>query len=114
MKHETWTLEDHLCRGCGGRMLRRAGGPSVMTPGGNPIFRCADCGKKTSDMGPEALCWCGFSLRGQHATAYKCMPFSALKERPELAQMFAACGCDPKRGTAEVGIVLERDLRSNV
>jgi hypothetical protein len=35
-----------------------------------------------------------------------------LKDRPELEQAFRACGCDPSRG--EVGIMLERDLRSNV
>lgn len=77
-------------------------------PGGNPLFKCADCGAGTSAMGPEALCWCGFSHRGQHhLTAYRCLPFSILDTRPELKTAFAACGCDPNRG--EVGIVLESD-----
>ena len=40
-------------------------------------------------------------------TAYRCVPFSALKEHPELERHFRACGCDPEFG--EVGIVLERD-----
>lgn len=112
MKKLTWYLEDHLCKSCGGRILRCAsgGGP---TPGGNPIYRCADCGRSSSGMGPEVICWCGFEMRGQHASAYRCVPFSAIKERPELADMLGACGCDPKRGTSEVGIVLERDFRSN-
>ena len=92
-------------------MLRcvSGGGP---TGGGNPIWKCADCGTAAAAMGPEVLCWCGFSHRAQHGTAYVCQPFSVLKERPELLEAFRACGCDPGRG--EVGIMLERDLRSNV
>lgn len=103
----TWSLIDHLCKGCGGRMLRSASGAGA-TPGGNPIYRCADCGASTASMGPESLCWCGFNHRMQNATAYQCVPFSVLEERPELKAAFAACGCDPKRG--EVGIMLERDF----
>ncbi len=58
-------------------------------------------------MGPEVLCWCGFSHRHQHCEPYRCLPFSVLKERPNLEAAFRACGCDPGRG--EVGIVCERD-----
>jgi len=112
MAKMTWVLEDHLCKKCGGRILRSASGAG-MTPGGNPVFRCADCGASTVAMGPEDLCWCGFAHKHNHnATAYRCVPFSVLKDRPELASAFGACGCDPKRG-GEVGIMLERDLRSN-
>lgn len=108
----TWELEDHLCKACGGRILRCVTGAGI-TPGGNPVFKCADCGRATSGMNPGMLCWCGFSHRGNHnSTAYVCQPFSVLKDRPELEQAFRACGCDPSRG--EVGIMLERDLRSNV
>lgn len=61
-------------------------------------------------MGPDVLCWCGFSHRGNHnSMAYVCQPFSVLEELPELEQAFRACGCDP--GMGEVGIMLERDLR---
>jgi hypothetical protein len=81
-----------------------------MTPGGNPVWKCADCGRQVSDMMPAALCWCGFSHRAQHATAYVCVPFSILKERPGLLAAFRACGCEP--GRTEVGIMLERDLRA--
>jgi len=108
---QTWELEDHLCKACGGRILRCVTGAG-MTPGGNPVFKCADCGRATSGMSPDVLCWCGFSHRGNHnSTAYVCQPFTVLKDRPELEQAFRACGCDPSRG--EVGIMLKRDLRSN-
>lgn len=102
-------IEDHLCRSCGGRILRHAA-PGA-TPGGNPAYRCADCGKGASGMDTSSLCWCGFSHRQQRATAYVCVPFSILSEQTEKAQVltsaFRACGCEPGRG--EVGIMLERD-----
>ncbi len=110
-KEMTWALTDHLCKGCGGRVLRCVSGGG-MSPGGNPFWKCADCGKSAAAMGPEVLCWCGFSHRHNHnATAYVCQPFSVLKERPELLEAFQACGCDPKRG-GEVGVMLERDFRA--
>lgn len=105
----TWVLEDHLCKKCGGRILRciSGGGP---TGGGNPIFKCADCGIEMSDMGPGCLCWCGFSHRGQRElNPYLCQPFYILDTKPELKTAFLNCGCDPDKG--EVGILLESDLR---
>lgn len=83
-----------------------------MTPGGNPIWRCADCGASKSSTGPNAVCWCGHQRRGQNAMAYVCQPFSVLEQNPDLLAAFLACGCDPKRG--EVGIMLERDYRKVV
>lgn len=41
-------------------------------------------------------------------SAYRCVPYSILKERPELLNFFKACGCDPDRG-GEVGIMLESE-----
>ena len=61
----TWALEDHLCLSCGGRILRSVRGAG-MTPGGNPVFKCADYGKAAAASSPEALCWCGFSHRRNH------------------------------------------------
>jgi len=110
-KGMTWALTDHLCKWCGGRVLRcvSGGGP---TGGGNPIWKCADCGKAAAAMGPEVLCWCGFSHKHNHtATAYVCQPFTVLETKPELLAAFKACGCDPERG-GEVGIMLERDLHA--
>lgn len=104
-----WVLEDHLCRDCGGRMLRCVKG-NGMTPGGNPIYKCADCGKEKASMSTKDLCWCGFSMRqNMGTTAYQCLPFSILETRPELRNAFLSCGCNPERG--EVGIVLEAALR---
>ena len=104
----TWILEYHLCKKCGGRILRCVTGNGV-TPGGNPVFMCADCQTAMVDMGPECLCWCGFSHRRQDLNGYRCVPYSILEDRPELEKAFRACGCDPERGGG-VGIMLERDL----
>lgn len=101
----TWTLEDHLCRDCGGRVLRCASGQGP-TPGGNPIFKCADCGKTACDMFPDALCWCGMKHKHQNMTAYRCVSYTVLETKPDLINAFRSCGCDPKRG-GEVGIMLE-------
>lgn len=109
---KTWVLEDHVCRSCGGRILRSASGAGP-TPGGNPVFMCSDCEKATSAMGPDALCWCGFSHRRMHpATAYKCLHTSLVNDYPRLAEAFRSCGCDPARGG--VGVVLEEDYISAV
>lgn len=105
MPERTWTLEDHLCRGCGGRILKCKTGTGLTT-GGNPIYKCADCGQEKASSSASALCWCGFGHRNNtHNTAYRCAAFSILKERPELEDGFRECGCDPARG--EVGIMLE-------
>lgn len=99
-------LEDHVCKACGGRIARlKDRGP---TPGGNPVYMCVNCGNSKSAMGPDALCWCGYQHRGQHRTAYRCLPFTVLKDKPELLEAFRACGCEP--GRQLIGVVLERDL----
>lgn len=109
---EIWSIEDHSCRTCGGRILHREGGPDIATGGGNPIFRCADCGARSSDTGPHCLCWCGFSHRGNDFTnAYQCLPFTILEEHPEYRNAFLACGCDPNNKKTQVGIVLTERLR---
>lgn len=108
MKARTWAIEDHLCRVCGGRILRCVTGNGA-TGGGNPIYKCADCGVSTASMGPNDLCWCGMKHRNQNIEAYMCLPFSVIKEFPDALRLFQACGCDPEHG--EVGIVLAEDYR---
>jgi hypothetical protein len=101
----TWALTDHLCRGCGGRILRCVTG-NGMTPGGNPVYKCANCGKAGAAMSTDHLCWCGFSHKLNHnVSAYVCVPYSELEAAPQLLKGFLACGCDPKNG-GEVGIML--------
>jgi len=62
-------------------------------------------------MGPQAICWCGFSHRkmSHMEGAYTCLPYSVLNEKPYLLRAFRRSGCDPE-GIGEVGIVLTADL----
>lgn len=106
-KSETWSLEPHVCRGCGGRIVRRATGPSAVTPGGNPIYACADCGIRGSGFGPSFICWCGMAMRGGNAGAYRCVALRGAD--PHVVQAARNCGCDPER--TEIGIALESDLQ---
>lgn len=106
-KERSWAIEDHLCRVCGGRILRCVKG-NGMSPGGNPAYKCADCGIETTSLGPQELCWCGMKHRNQNESAYICISFEKIKEYPEYLNAFRNCGCDPVRG--EVGIMLRNDF----
>jgi hypothetical protein len=46
---ETWSMIDHACRACGGRVLANAAGARV---------RCGDCSAE-AEGSHESLCWCG-------------------------------------------------------
>jgi hypothetical protein len=50
-----WTLTDHVCRRCFGRVLERS------DVGGRRIARCADCGAEAVGS-HDALCACGADL----------------------------------------------------
>lgn len=101
-----WVIMDHLCRFCGGRVLVSIANKG-MTPGGNAIHRCADCGSQsTSTAGYIDVCWCGQEMkRNNHMPGkYMCVPFSVLGEKPWLKTAFLSFGCDPARG-GDVGIM---------
>lgn len=104
---KTWVLEPHLCSDCGSRILKCVTG-NGMTPGGNPVRRCADCGRTSADTGPHGLCWCGVTHKSNNEKAYRCLSFSILESEPWLEEAFRACGTDPKRG--DIGVVLISDL----
>ena len=105
MKPIHWIIEDHLCADCGGRILKSVANAG-MTPGGNPIWKCADCKKQTTNMFASSICWCGFAMRDNYHLkgSYICLPFSILEEKPHLKEAFSEAGCDPDR--REVGIML--------
>lgn len=112
MSRRTWTLEDHLCRNCSGRMLKGASGFGP-TGGGNPVFKCADCGVGGAEMGPTRFCWCGFHFKGQEHMegTYMCLPFSILNQHPSLREAFMSCGSDPDSKKALIGIVTTKQYR---
>lgn len=99
-KKARYVITDHMCRECGGRVLQQVagGGPSG---GGNPLYRCADCGIAACGMGPQVICWCGFKHRLQADKPYRCVAFAG---NEELHTEMAKCGCVP--GKHEIGIIL--------
>ena len=105
----TWALTDHACRKCGGRVLRSVTGAG-MTPGGNSIHRCADCGAQTWRMGPNDICWCGFSHKGSRDNPYRCIPVSMAANNPEIETALSRCGINAPYQN-EIGIVLYEDLK---
>ncbi len=105
MKTITYTLADHVCQ-CGGRVLQQR--TSVVTAGGNPFFRCAQCGIEGSGFNPP-FCWCNHSIRGQNRRTYICLPKSKLINIPKLDQAFRNFGFDPQRNDWEVGVVTIAD-----
>jgi len=106
---DTWEIIDHLCRRCGGRVLKCTN--TGMSPGGNPLYRCADCGSSGTHISPDVICWCGMSHRGQHQdTPYICIPFKDAENNPALMDELLRSGCDPKRGTSEVGVIPRRTI----
>ena len=86
-------------------MLQRVSGPFVATGGGNPITKCADCGRASANMGPD--CWCEMAMRSGEPGAYQCVPLHNVE--PWIVQAARNCGCDPER--SEVGIALVSDLQ---
>ncbi len=105
MEIRTWTIEDHLCRKCGGRILRCATGTG-MSSGRESMYRCADCSASVFGMDSSKICWCGMQQKFHSFPAYQCLPYSMLIDSPELISNFLACGCDPSSG-GEVGIVVK-------
>ncbi len=93
-KQPTYSLTDHACRICSGRILMQETLTGV-TPGGNPVFRCADCGKESCGMTPEGICWCGFTQRRQAQSGdWLCMRTDKAVDQPWVRDAFAHCGVD--------------------
>ncbi len=105
----TWAITDHICRSCGGRILRSVTGAG-MTPGGNSIYRCADCWASTTRMGPDEVCWCGFAMKGSRQPAYMCIPVSMARGNEALMQAIKRCGYND-RSNQEVAIILRADWK---
>ena len=108
MSEKTWIIEDHLCSNCGGRILRCVN--PGMTPGGNTLYRCADCGQSGYSLGGPKICWCGHKHRMQSSRGFRCLPFSIIEKYPAFADAFRKCGCEPTKG--EVGIVRADDYKA--
>jgi hypothetical protein len=98
----TWSMVDHICRTCGGRIVASADGARV---------RCAECGSSATG-GHEEICWCGAlpagsrarlkCVRNEHPTpespsggvAIECGEAAA--SQPTAVTYFQVDGCDKR------------------
>jgi hypothetical protein len=64
MSNSGWTLADHACRHCLGRIIER-----------DRVFRCSVCGA-TAEGSPRPICGCGITVGGDHAkpAGFRCGP----------------------------------------
>lgn len=68
----SWTLTDHVCAECLGRVLRSLDGERT---------RCSNCGAESTDR-YESLCCCGIRLKNGRDAGIRCMPNP--QQTPEL------------------------------
>ena len=64
---ELWSLTDHVCRVCFGRVLASA----TKTDGAHR-YRCSNCGLEEAGRKPGVLCACGLKLKNGHDAGIRC------------------------------------------
>lgn len=62
-----WTVTDHLCRECLGRILYRVDGAAAGT------HQCSNCAADAAGA-IEALCSCGLRLKDGKDMGFRCLP----------------------------------------
>ena len=77
-----WTLTDHVCRVCFGRLLRRPG------TDGARVYRCTNCGAEAQARVVSSLCCCGMKLRSGRDMGLRCVPNT--NPRPECLSEIVA------------------------
>ena len=114
---QTWVFEPHRCMDCSGRIMRCVTG-NGMSPGGNPMYKCADCGKCRWALVCD-ICWCRLEFKNQVDCGYQCVEFKKIEDYPGLLNAFRSCGCEPPPpwGTnaraGDIGILTKESYRSN-
>lgn len=63
-----WSIEQHVCRACGGRLLSRDAGEQ------GDEYRCSNCGTTATGRRPWVLCGCGIRIRGAVDAGLRCRP----------------------------------------
>ena len=62
-----WSITEHVCLGCMGRILERPLLAAAGLPAGRErVYRCADCGLEADGFTPAVLCTCGLKVKGRH------------------------------------------------
>jgi hypothetical protein len=61
-----WSIEDHVCRCCFGRVLMRE------TFDRKRVYRCSNCGVEREGLQPSAICACGIKLKTNVDAGVRC------------------------------------------
>ena len=91
-----WSITDHACRVCLGRVLTRKAFD------GRKLYRCACCGLERDGTGTQALCCCGIKLRPGHGpmdAGVRCVPNPG-RSPENLAEIVAVQVSAPKAEAA--------------
>lgn len=73
MTRDGWTITDHVCRECFGRVLEHStGDPVVMA------YRCSNCGCEREAARIEAFCCCGLHLKTGRDAGIRCTPTTGM------------------------------------
>ena len=81
-----WTLTEHVCRVCLGRVLERRDSER------GKVFRCADCGEEVEGR-VENLCACGARLRTGRNAGLRCVSHPPTPDAPsEIVVRYVGVG----------------------
>lgn len=61
-----WSLTNHVCRACFGRVLARE------AVDGRVLYRCSNCGVEREGASEAAICSCGIKLRTGRDAGIRC------------------------------------------
>lgn len=67
---QLWTLTDHVCRVCFGRILRTSADENA--PAGVHRYRCSNCGVEASARQVSSVCSCGLRLKSGKDAGIRC------------------------------------------
>ena len=109
-KQISYSLTNHACSNCGGRILSYAGGAGIS---GYTQYICSCCEATDSAMTHPNICYCGLKWRGSQQTPYRCVHKNEIADSPWLRDACAHSGWDvnSQQIIGMVSLEAERDSR---
>ncbi|WP_373541147.1 hypothetical protein [Chamaesiphon sp.] len=87
----SYSLTNHACSHCGGRILARSGGAGIS---GYINYLCSCCEASGSGMINPPICYCNMKWRGSDVSNYRCVHKEELITSPWLKDACAHSGYD--------------------
>lgn len=103
MKRLSYSITDHACQKCGGRILVRAITGAGIS--GYSSYMCSCCELTESGLVDPPFCYCNLKWRGSEVSYYRCVNIrKELSNAPWLKDACAHSGYDVESGQA-IGLV---------